>query len=780
MTQADTLGFSGQIARELSLAEKSVREALLLFQEGNTVPFIARYRKERTGSLDEVALRTISERAQALVELEARRATILASIREQGKLTPDLEATLQACTTRAQLEDLYLPYRPKRRTLATMAREAGLEPLAEWIWSQPAHGAIADVWAELSTACPTIEDLRSAERGALHILAERIAEQPGVRQTLRERLERSALLSSEAVDPDAPDAARFQTWFGFAERIATLPSHRYLAIRRGEKEGHLKVQLTDDDEVLRDLVRRSLPLRERSPAAEPLARAGDDALRRLLLPSLETELRVALKERADLEAVGVFADNLRHLLLAPPAGERAVLGIDPGLRTGCKCAMVTSTGTFVEHVTLYPSRGERAAQEAADVLVGLVKRHQPWAIAVGNGTAGRETEAFVRATLREAGLTEVVVLLANESGASIYSASDVAREEFPDLDLTIRGAISIARRVQDPLAELVKIDPKSIGVGQYQHDVQQTLLQRRLDEVVESCVNGVGVEVNTASAPLLSRVAGIGPTLARRIVEDRNQHGRFGSRRALQRVTGFGPRTFEQAAGFLRVRSGEHPLDASAVHPERYALVEEIARDLGMPVNALVGNERAIATVDIARYVRDDVGEPTLRDILDELRKPGRDPRAEFEPPRFREDVHRLEDLTEGMVLEGVVTNVTAFGAFVDIGVHQDGLVHISQLADRFVRDPAEVVQPGGRVKVKVLEVDLKRRRIALTCRLDAPAQHESATERPGSRGGRAPSPARTTKPARAKNDRQPERNTRRAQDEGAALRHNPFAALKR
>ena len=765
------------IAAELKLPPAGVLAVVRLLEEGNTVPFIARYRKEVTGGLDEVQIRAIEERRAYLLDLEDRRQTILTSIRESGKLTPELAAKIAAASTKAVLEDLYLPYKPKRRTRATIARERGLAPLAEKILAQPPKGdprgeAAAFVGGE-------VPDVEAALAGARDIVAEVLTERPELRGHAREVFFREGVLGSKVAKGKAGEATKFEQYYDFSEAARTIPSHRYLAICRGEREDVLKVSLeVDEARLVAELERRS-GLDRRSPFAGQLAEALQDGFRRLLAPALETEVRGALKDRSDGAAVDVFAENLKNLLLAPPLGPRAVIGVDPGLRTGCKCAAVDATGKLLGHVTLFLTRGDAALAKAKKDLVAFVRAHRPVAVAVGNGTGGRETEAFVKAVLAEEGLRDVFAVQVSESGASVYSASDVAREEFPDLDLTIRGAISIARRLQDPLAELVKLDPKAIGVGQYQHDVHQPLLGKKLGEVVEDCVNAVGVELNTASAELLSHVAGIGPKLAKKIVGHRDEHGPYGARKRLLDVSGLGPKAFTQCAGFLRIRGAKHPLDASAVHPERYALVEQMAKDLGVELPALVGNAALASKIDLGRYVGDGVGEPTLRDIVKELEKPGRDPRKSFEPPKFREDVTEVEHLKPGMVLEGVVTNVTAFGAFVDVGVHQDGLVHVSQLADRFIRDPKEAVAVGDRLTVRVLEVDLVRRRIALSAKSGAPAEaprspKESAgpRERTGPRehtGRGAPKGPRDG----GRRDEQPPK------DASGALRHNPFAKLK-
>jgi uncharacterized protein len=721
MTESPTPSFdpTSQIALELGIPERGVAAVVKLLAQNATVPFIARYRKEATGGLDEVQIRDIQEKRTYLLELEERRAAVIDEIRKQGKLTPELEAKLRAVSTKAVLEDLYLPYKPKRRTRAMIAKERGLEPLALRILAQPREGdprGEAGAFVDASKEVPTVED---ALKGARDIVAEVLAEHAEARALVRDAFEKEGVLRTTAVPEKTQEPTKFEQYYDFEEPIAQIPSHRFLAIRRGEKEGILRTEIALEAERTVPKLEAMMKLDRRSPFAAELELAVLDGYKRLLVPSVENDVRVELKMKADRAAVDVFADNLKHLLLAAPLGAKTVIGVDPGIRTGCKLAVLDATGKFLENTTIYPGQGAGKDEEARRAVVAYAKKYEPFAFAVGNGTAGRETESFVRKALAEAGMTTVLVVPVSESGASVYSASDLAREEFPDLDLTVRGAISIGRRLQDPLAELVKLDPKSIGVGQYQHDVHQPLLGRKLGEVVESCVNHVGVELNTASAQLLSYVAGVGPSLAKKIVKHRDDKGRFGSRKELLEVSGLGPRAFEQCAGFLRIHGGGHPLDASAVHPERYALVERMAADLGVSVAELVGNKEKVRAIELRRYVSDEVGEPTLRDILAELEKPGRDPRASFEPPKFRDDVTTLEDLKEGMILEGVVTNVTAFGAFVDVGVHQDGLVHVSRLSDRFVRDPAEVVKVGDKLKVKVLEVDLARKRISLSARMD-------------------------------------------------------------
>lgn len=715
-----------RLTAELGISAGQISAVARLFQEGNTVPFIARYRKEAHGNLDEVQILKIQERLTYHAELEDRRAVILKSIDEQGKLTDDLRAKIEACQQKNALEDLYQPYKPKRRTRAMIAKEKGLEPLADAVWERRVAAS------ELAAAAA--EDLQ----GARDILAERIADLAEVRGLVRQAFATKARVTSEVVTPKPVEPTKFEQYYDFQEPIADIPSHRFLAIRRGQKEGVLWVRLVVDKEpLLQDMLGLVNKVRPAGSAAEEADRqvrlAAEDAYKRLLAPSCEIDVMVEKKLVADRAAVEVFAENLRHLLLAAPLGEKRVLAIDPGIRTGCKVAMLDATGKFLVNTVIYPM--QRTA-EAQTVLAEIVRKFRPEAIAVGNGTAGRETEAFARSVLKAMGEKDVMVVSVSEAGASVYSAGEVARDEFPDLDLTVRGAISIGRRLQDPLAELVKIDPKAIGVGQYQHDVHQPLLSAKLDEVVVSCVNRVGVELNTASAPLLTRVSGIGDSLARRIVAWRNDNGAFRSRSDLKKVSGLGPKAFEQSAGFLRIRGAANPLDASGVHPERYALVERMACDLGVAVADLVGNATLADRINVRAYITEEVGEPTLRDIIDELKKPGRDPRAVFEKPAFRDDVTTLDDVQEGMTLEGVVTNVTAFGAFVDIGIHQDGLVHVSELADRFIRDPSEVVKTGDKIKVRVIGVDKARNRVSLSAKTNSSATRSAA---PGGRTGGGP-----------------------------------------
>ena len=720
------------VAAELALPPRNVAGALALFDEGNTLPFIARYRKEATGGLDETQLRAVQERADYLRELAERRAAIRKSIEEQGKLTPELDARLAAVTTKQALEDLYLPYKPKRRTRATIARERGLEPLADALWEgtlddTAAHAAAAS-YVSAEREVPGVDE---ALAGARDILSERVADDAGHRGWVRELTRRKGAVASRAVTGKENEVGKFQDYYDFSEPLGTIPSHRVLAIRRGEEEGVLAWSVAaPTDEIVGGLTERVTQGRR---ATGQLKLVAQDAYKRLLAMSIEVELRLELKTRADEEAIAIFGRNLEQLLLAAPAGERLVIGLDPGFRTGVKVAAVSRTGAVLHTDAWMLHQPDRFAA----ALLRLVGATGAELIAIGNGTASRETEALVRQTLRAANLaTPPQVVVVSEAGASVYSASEVAVAELPQLDVSLRGAVSIARRLQDPLAELVKIDPKSIGVGQYQHDVNQQRLKKRLEDVVVSAVNHVGVEVNTASAALLAHVSGIGPTLAENIVKTRDERGGFASRRDLLTVPRLGAKAFEQAAGFLRIRGAVHPLDASAVHPERYELVERMASDLGVSVKELIADEKRLAAIDLTRYVSEDVGLPTLQDIIAELRKPGRDPRAAFEAPAFRDDVTEPKDLREGMELEGVVTNIVAFGAFVDVGVHQDGLVHVSQLADRYVSDPNQVVTVGQRVKVRVMSVDLPRNRIALTMKTQAGAD---SRPRSGDRAAKAP-----------------------------------------
>ena len=739
MTEPLAPALVARVATELSINPLQVRSTLALFAEGATLPFIARYRKEMTGGLDEVQLRDVRDRGDYLHEMEGRRAAILKSIDEQGKLDDVLKASILAADTKQALEDLYLPFKPKRRTRAMIARERGLEPLAQSLWAGVLDDAallelaIAYVLPEVDGTPSDVPSAEAAMQGARDIVSEQVAEDAIVRGWVREVTRAKGVVKSTVIAEKRSDDSKFKDYFEYAESLGTIPSHRMLAIRRGEAEGELFWRVEAPVDEIQTRLARDLTGSRRG--VQQLTLVSADAYKRLLAPAIEVELRVELKTRADEEAITIFGRNLEQLLLSPPAGERRVVGLDPGFRTGVKVAVVSATGALVHTDTLYLHQEDRFA----GAICALVARFTPELIAIGNGTASRETETLTKAALRELDATDngerPQVVVVNEAGASVYSASDLARSEFPELDVSLRGAVSIARRLQDPLAELVKIDPKSIGVGQYQHDVNQSRLKQRLDDVVESCVNRVGVEVNTASAALLAYVAGIGPGLAQSIVTLRDQRGRLASRADLKDVPRLGAKAFEQSAGFLRVRGGANPLDASAVHPERYALVQRMASDLGVDVSTLVGTDALVDSIELARYVSSEAGMPTLRDIVAELKKPGRDPRAAFEPPAFRDDLTKPSDLLPGMVLEGVVTNIVAFGCFVDVGVHQDGLVHVSQLADRYVKDANEVVQVGQRVKVTVQSIDLARGRIALSMRRDGGAAGAPSGGSAGTRG---------------------------------------------
>jgi uncharacterized protein len=705
------------IAKTLNVPMHALVATIGLLDEGGTVPFIARYRKEATGALDEVQIRDIEEKLGYFRDLVSRRETILKSIEEQGKLTDELKARIEASVDKSELEDLYLPYRPKRRTKATIAREKGLEPLANYMWEQTrGPQTLMEIAAGLVDADKGVASVEEALEGARHIVAERISETAELRKAARQLLyDEGVIVSRVAMDGEAKDAqGKFKMYYEFRESVKTIPSHRMLAIRRGETEGVLYFLIELPAERATGVLRQGL-LKADGDWTPQLELAIDDCWTRLLSSSIQGELRLELKKRSDAEAIAVFRDNLHHLLLAAPAGPISVLGIDPGLRTGCKVAVVDETGRFLASDVIYPATGQTA--KASQVLAGLVKAHNVRAIAIGNGTASRETDAFVRDFLVEQGLTEIFKVMVSEAGASVYSASEVARQEFPDLDLTVRGAISIARRLQDPLSELVKVDPKAIGVGQYQHDVDQRQLQQSLEATIESCVNKVGVDLNTSSWTLLRYIAGVTERTALNIVKFRDENGRFTSRKQLLKVPGVGAKTFEQAAGFLRIRGGEQPLDSTAVHPESYAVVEQIAKAAGAGIAEVIANPSLLDGVDKSRLA---VGTFTLNDILEELRKPGRDPRDKFVAPAFAEGVKELSDLVPEMVLEGVVTNVTKFGAFVDVGVHQDGLVHISELSNRYVKDPGEVVKAGQIVKVRVLSADGKTKRIALSMKTAA------------------------------------------------------------
>jgi len=700
------------IAQTLDIPLHGLVAVIELLDDGGTVPFIARYRKEATGNLDEVKVRAIEEKLEYFRDLVARRETILASIAEQGKLTDELKNRIEATIDKSELEDLYLPYRPKRRTKATVAREKGLEPLALYLWAQePAAEPLETFARGFVNAEKGVNSVDEVLEGARHIVAEMISEDADLRRGMRQMMFDEGTVVSSKVADAVDEQEKFKMYYEYREPVKAIPSHRMLAIRRGESEGilHFLIEL---DPLQAVSVLKTRILRANGDWTPQLELAIEDSWKRLLNSSIQAEIRLEVKQRSDGEAIQVFRDNLHNLLLAPPAGPISVLGIDPGLRTGCKVAVIDETGKFLAHDVLYLHRSKGEAEAAAKTLETLLQRHNVRAIAIGNGTASRETDAFVRDFLHERRLDNIFSVTVSESGASVYSASEVARQEFPDLDLTVRGAISIARRLQDPLSELVKVDPKSIGVGQYQHDVDQRQLQASLESVIESCVNRVGVDLNTSSWTLLRYVAGMTERTALNIVTFRNENGSYRSRAQLRKVPGIGPKTFEQAAGFLRIRDGENLLDMTAVHPESYQIVEQIAQSLGVPIEELIKNPALLDKVDRNRV---SAGTYTLNDILEELRKPGRDPRDQFVAPSFNEQVREVSDVQPGMVLEGVVTNVTKFGAFVDVGVHQDGLVHISELSNRYVKEASDVVKAGQIVKVKVLSADPKTKRIALS-----------------------------------------------------------------
>ena len=705
------MNYATTIAEQLNLGPRQVEKTIELLEQGATIPFIARYRKEVTGSLNEVQITAIRDLLVKLKELDKRREAILASINEQGKLTPELEKQILAAANMTELEDLYLPYKPKRRTRATMAIERGLEPLANELQKQYSCN-ISQMAAKYVNPDKGVNTAEEALAGARDIIAERVSENAQARNRIRNIFRRSAQLTSKVVKNKEDEADKYESWFDWKENALRAPSHRILALFRGEEEGMLRVHVMpeSDDSALEALERQFVSGRYES--SEQVRLAVRDGYKRLLQPSIETEFHNLLKEKADKEAIRIFADNLRQLLLASPLGQKRILAIDPGFRTGCKTVCLDAQGQLLHNETIYPFTSVREERAAIAKLEALVEAFHIEAIAIGNGTAGRETEEVVKRCHFKG---KVIAVMVSENGASVYSASEVARREFPEYDVTVRGAVSIGRRLMDPLSELVKIDPKSIGVGQYQHDVNQSLLQDSLNDVVVSCVNSVGVELNTASRELLSYVSGIGPALADKIVDYRNRQGAFTSRQELKKVERLGDKAFEQCAGFLRVRESDNPLDRSAVHPERYALVQQMATDAGATVDQLMGDKDLRQKIDINRYVTADCGLPTLQDIMKELDKPGLDPRARFEVFEFDKNISRIEDVKAGMELPGIVTNITAFGAFVDIGVHQDGLVHISQLANRRVNDPSEVVTLHQHVRVKVLDVDLRRRRISLT-----------------------------------------------------------------
>ncbi len=733
------------IAGELGVQEAQVQAAIDLLHEGATVPFIARYRKERTGGLDDTQLRTLAERLTYLTDLNARRDTILKSIREQDKLTPELERALHAASTKQALEDLYAPFKPKRRTKAMAAREAGLEPLADRLMANPALDPVK-VALEYVSADKGVADTSAALEGARQILVERMSETPKLVGALREKVWSGGRLGSGVVKGKETEGAKFADYFEFDENIKDMPSHRALALLRGEKEGVLKVGLDLPHDPARrhpavDLIMQEFNIQERGrPGDAFLADTAKLAWKQKLCGSSETDLMGRLKERADAEAIRIFSRNMHDLLLAAPAGPKVVMGVDPGIRTGCKIAVVDATGKLLETATIYPHEPRRDWQGSLVTLAQLAKRHAVELISVGNGTASRETDKLVAELCAKMPELKLMRVTVSEAGASVYSASELAAKEFPNLDVSLRGAVSIARRLQDPLAELVKIEPKAIGVGQYQHDVDQSALARSLDAVVEDCVNAVGVDVNTASAPLLARVSGLNSTLASNIVAYRDENGPFKARTALKKVPRMGPKAFEQAAGFLRIMDGKNPLDASAVHPEAYPVVERISEKTGRPLKALIGDRTFLKSLNAKDFADDTFGVPTITDILAELEKPGRDPRPEFKTATFQDGVNEIKDLKVGMRLEGTVTNVTAFGAFVDVGVHQDGLVHISELSDTFVKDPRDVVKAGDVVSVRVKEVDVARKRIALS--MKSPSANDAPSGPRGSKDARPASPA--------------------------------------
>ncbi|MXV50523.1 S1 RNA-binding domain-containing protein [Pedobacter sp. HMF7647] len=720
-----------KIARELQIAEKQVSATAGLLDEGATVPFISRYRKEVTGSLDEVQIAAIRDRYQQLLDLDKRREAILKSLAELGKLTPELQKAVDAAETMTVLEDIYLPYKPKRKTRASIAREKGLQPLADQLFGQNKF----DVDAEAEKYISEDKGVSSADEalaGARDIIAESIAEHAESRAKVRQLFIEKGTIKSRVATGKEETGIKYKDYFDWEEPIKTAPSHRILAMRRGEKEEilWLDIQPSEEDAVS---ILDKLFIKGDNEASRQVQSAIADSYKRLLKPSIETEIRLFTKKAADEEAIKVFAENVRQLLLAAPLGQKRVMAIDPGFRTGCKLVCLDDHGSLLEYTAIFPHTGASQLIQSEKTVQHLVEKYGTQAIAIGNGTAGRETEAFIR----KLNLPGITIVMVNESGASIYSASEVARDEFPDKDVTVRGAVSIGRRLMDPLAELVKIDPKSIGVGQYQHDVDQNKLQLSLDDTVISCVNAVGVELNTASKQILSYVSGLGPQLAQNIVEYRSKNGAFKGREELKKVTRLGEKAFEQAAGFLRIRNASNPLDSSAVHPERYSLVEQMAKDSGHSVQELIKDDQARKKINLNKYVSESVGLPTLNDILKELSKPGLDPREQFESFSFTEGVNSVNDLKVGMKLPGIVTNITNFGAFVDIGVHQDGLVHLSQLANRFVKDPNEVVKVQQKVEVTVTEVDPSRNRISLSMKTDeAPAtrkefQKEKSSKKP-------------------------------------------------
>jgi len=729
-----------KISKELNLQQNQVSTTATLLEEGSTVPFIARYRKEATGTLDEVQIAAIRDRLLQLKQLDERKVAVLESIEKQGKLTDELKDKINACETMAVLEDLYLPYKPKRRTRATMAREKGLEPLAQLILDQKTGvdpkveaAKFINVGAQHAVPVQPVQNIDEALAGARDIIAEWVNEDAKARAAIRQLYLDKGLFDSKVIKGKEQDGIKFKDYYDWQESLKEAPSHRVLAMRRGENEEFLMLRILVPEEdaltVLREMfLKKSVPSPNVSVGnlcASQVELAIEDSFKRLLSLSMETEVRLITKQAADEEAIKVFTENLRQLLMASPLGQKNILAIDPGYRTGCKVVCLDAQGKLLHNTAIYISQSEDQFEQAAKTIKDLCRLHKIECIAVGNGTAGRETESFVRSLKIE----NIQIVMVNESGASIYSASEVAREEFADYDVTVRGSVSIGRRLQDPLAELVKIDPKSIGVGQYQHDVDQPKLKKSLDDVVISCVNQVGVEINSASKQLLMYVSGLGPALAAAIVEYRNAHGAFDSRDGLKKVPKLGAKAFEQAAGFLRIRNAKNPLDASGVHPESYGVVENMARDLGVAVADLIKDETLRKRIDVNKYVTPTVGLPTLFDIKDELAKPGRDPRAKFEAVQFKEGVEKMEDLQPGMELNGIVTNITNFGAFVDVGVHQDGLVHISAMSSTYIKNPADFLKVGQNVKVWVVEIDLARKRVSLSMVKDFVAKDKSKNE---------------------------------------------------
>ena len=702
---------AAKIAGQLGIGKNQVLSSLKLMEEGATIPFMARYRKEVTGNLDELQLRGIRDLQEKFVQLDKRKESILLSLEERDLLTGELKKQIEEADQLSTLEDIYLPYKPKRRTRATIAKEQGLEPLAKMILDQydkidPHQQAEKFVIKEKG-----IETVEEAIKGASDIIAEWVNENAPARNHIRKLFNQRGLIRSKLLKGKEEEGKKYRDYFDWEEKVSKIPSHRLLALFRAEKEGVISLNIRPDEDDATFLLNRIFTKRK-NPSAKIVREATRDAYKRLMAPSIETEIRAASKKKADEEAVNVFSENLRQLLLASPLGQKRILAIDPGFRTGCKLVCLDAQGQLLENTSIFPHPPQNRSAQAAAIVIALIKKHKIQAIAIGNGTAGRETEEFLRSIALPG---EVPIVMVNESGASIYSASDIARKEFPDLDLTVRGAISIGRRLIDPLAELVKIDPKSIGVGQYQHDVDQHLLKNSLDDTVSSCVNAVGVEVNTASTELLTYVSGLGPSLAKNIVDFRNEHGPFNTREELMQVPRLGQKAFEQAAGFLRIRNGKNPLDQSAVHPESYGIVKKMAKDLGVKIPDLLKKEEVRKQIKLQSYIDHKVGLPTLKDIISELAKPGRDPREAFEIFSFAEGVNKVEDLYEGMILPGIITNIVDFGAFVDIGVHQDGLVHISQIADKFISHPSEMLSVNQKVQVKVIQVDYDRKRIGLS-----------------------------------------------------------------